>query len=165
MIKKKVLFVCLGNICRSPAAEGIMKSILKKNHYDKFIQVDSAGTIAYHTGESPDERMQLSAKKRGYVLDSLARKFNRKRDFINFDYIVAMDNENYSKLLNWDKEANFKRKIYKMTEFSSLKEFDEVPDPYYGGPLGFETVLNILEDACFGLFIKIKEDIESENKK
>lgn len=165
MIKKKVLFVCLGNICRSPSAEGIMKSIINKNNYEQFIEVDSAGTIGYHAGEPPDERMQLSAKKRGYNLDSLARKFNPKKDFVYFEYIVVMDNENYYTLLDLDKESKYMYKIHKIAEFSSLKNFDEVPDPYYGGTLGFEIVLDILEDACLGLFIKIKEDIESENKK
>ena len=165
MIKKKVLFVCLGNICRSPAAEGILKSIINKNNYEQFIEVDSAGTIGYHAGEPPDERMQSSAKKRGYNLDSLARKFNPKKDFTYFDYIVAMDDENYYTLLDLDKERKFINKIYKITEFSSLRNFDSVPDPYYGGPSGFEIVLDILEDACMGLFIKIKDEIESENQK
>ena len=165
MIKKKVLFVCLGNICRSPAAEGIMKSIIKKNDFDKYIEVDSAGTIGYHAGEPPDERMQASARKRGYILDSLARKFNPKKDFTYFDYIVAMDNENYYSLLDLDKERKYSNKIHKIAGFSSLKNYDEVPDPYYGGSSGFEIVLDILEDACLGLFIKIKEEIESEDKK
>jgi protein-tyrosine phosphatase len=165
MAKKKVLFVCLGNICRSPAAEGIMKSIIYKNNYEKFIEIDSAGTIGYHAGEPPDERMQLSATKRGYILDCLARRFNPKKDFINFDYIVAMDNENYYKLLEWDIGGKYNGKIYRITQFSSLGKFDEVPDPYYGGSSGFEIVLDILEEVCLGLFIKIKEDIESENKK
>jgi len=165
MIKKKVLFVCLGNICRSPAAEGVMKSIINKNNYEKFIEVDSAGTIGYHTGEPPDERMRASSKKRGYNLDSLARKFNPINDFIYFDYILAMDNENYYTLLGLDKESKYTNKIHKITDFSSIKNFKEVPDPYYGGPSGFETVLDILEDACLGLFIKIKDEIESANKK
>jgi len=165
MIKKKVLFVCLGNICRSPAAEGVMKSIIKKHNYERIIEVDSAGTIGYHAGETPDERMQLSAKKRGYNLDSLARKFNPKKDFTYFDCILAMDNENYYTLLSLDKESKYRGKIHKITEFSSEKNFNEVPDPYYGGSSGFETVLDILEDACVNLFIKIREEIESENKK
>ncbi len=165
MIKKKVLFVCLGNICRSPAAEGIMKSIIKKNNYEKLIEVDSAGTIGYHSGEPPDERMKTSAERRGYELDSLARKFNPKKDFIYYDYIVAMDNENYYTLLDLDKEGEYINKIHKAVEFSPLKNFKEVPDPYYGGTSGFEIVLDILEDACLGLFIKIKDEIESENKK
>jgi protein-tyrosine phosphatase len=165
MDKKKILFVCLGNICRSPAAEGVMKSIIEKNNYKDQIEIDSAGTIDYHAGEQPDARMKTSAKKRGYILDSVARKFNPDVDFEYFDYIVAMDNENYYTLLELDLEGKYIDKIHKIIEFSSLKDVDEVPDPYYGGSSGFETVLNILEDACSGLFNKIKEDIESKNKK
>ncbi len=165
MDKKKVLFVCLGNICRSPAAEGIMKSIVKKNDYEKQIEIDSAGTIDYHAGEQPDARMKSSAKKRGYILDSIARKFNPDVDFDSFDYIVAMDNENYYTLLELDQDGKYIDKIHKMIEFSSLEDVDEVPDPYFGGSSGFEIVLNILEDASSGLFNGIKEDIEFENKK
>ena len=165
MDKKKVLFVCLGNICRSPAAEGIMKSIARKNNYNERIEIDSAGTIGYHAGEQPDARMKSSARKRGYILDSIARKFNPDVDFDYFDYIVAMDNENYYTLLELDLEGKYIDKIHKIIEFSSIKDIDEVPDPYYGGSSGFEIVLNILEDVCFGLFNKIKEEIESENKK
>lgn len=161
MDKKKVLFVCLGNICRSPAAEGIMKSIVKKNNYKEQIEIDSAGTIDYHAGEQPDARMKSSAKKRGYILDSVARKFNPDVDFEHFDYILAMDNENYYTLLELASEENYIAKIHKIIEYSSLEDINEVPDPYYGGSSGFEIVLNILEDSCLGLFNKIKDDIES----
>jgi protein-tyrosine phosphatase len=164
-MKKKILFVCLGNICRSPAAEGIMKSIIKENNYDRKIEVDSAGIIDYHIGEKPDSRMKTSAKKRGYLLDSVARQFNPDIDFNNFEYIIAMDNEIYYTLIEMDKEEVFTDKLHKMTEFSSKHNVDEVPDPYYSGISGFETVLDILEDACSGLFTKIKDNIESGNNK
>jgi protein-tyrosine phosphatase len=165
MNKKKILFICLGNICRSPAAEGIMKSIIKKHNYENQIEVGSAGIIDYHSGESPDKRMKSLAKKRGYNLESIARQFNPKIDFGSYDCIIAMDNENYFTLIELDPEGKFTNKIYKMAEFSSKYDVEEVPDPYFGGPSGFETVLDILEDACTGLFNKIKEDIGPENKK
>lgn len=165
MKKKKVLFVCLGNICRSPAAEGIMKSILKKNNFEDLIEIDSAGTIDYHIGEPPDARMKSSARKRGYFLDSTARLFDPDVDFDYFDYIIPMDNENYFTLLELDREGKYIEKIHKITEFISLEDVEEVPDPYFGGSKGFEIVLDILEDACAGLFNKLKENIESENKK
>ena len=165
MNRKKVLFVCLGNICRSPAAEGIMKSIIKKNNYSEIIEVDSAGTIDYHIGEQPDARMKSSAKKRGYILDSYARKFDPKTDFDYFDYIIPMDNENYYTLLELDHEGKYTDKIHRVIEFSNMPNVDEVPDPYFGGVSGFEIVIDILEDACLGLFNKIKDDIESEDKR
>ncbi len=165
MKSKKILFVCMGNICRSPAAEGIMKSLVKKNNLEKIIQADSAGTIAYHTGEGADSRMKKLAANRGYNLTSISRKFDPKNDFKKFDYIVAMDDENFANILDLDTEGLYINKLHKMVEFFSKRDVDEVPDPYYGGSKGFENVLDILEDACENLLTKIKNDIESENKK
>ncbi len=165
MTNKKILFVCMGNICRSPAAEGIMTSLVKKNNLEKSIEVDSAGTIAYHEGEGADPRMKKHAANRGYDLTSVARKFNPEIDFEKFDYIVTMDDENYFNILALDPESKFIDKLHKMVEFSSEPDVTEVPDPYYGGSKGFETVLDILEDSCSNLLEKIKEDAEPENKK
>ena len=165
MTNKKVLFVCMGNICRSPAAEGIMNSLIKKNNLEEYIQVDSAGTIAYHEGEGADPRMKKHASNRGYNLTSKARKFDIEKDFEKFDYIVTMDDENYFNVLEFDPESQFVNKVHKMAKFSSNPNVTEVPDPYYGGSKGFEIVLDILEDSCSNLLDKIKEDVESENKK
>ena len=165
MTNKKILFVCMGNICRSPAAEGIMTSLVKKNNLENSIKIDSAGTIAYHTGEGADPRMKKHAANRGYDLTSVARKFDPNKDFEEFDYIVTMDDENFTNILKLDTEGLYVEKIHRMTEYSSDLNVTEVPDPYYGGGKGFEIVLDILEDSCEGLLQKIKEDAESENKK
>lgn len=163
--KKKILFVCLGNICRSPAAEGVMNSLIKENKMDELIETDSAGTIDYHEGELPDERMRKAARKRGYHLNHLARVFNPYKDFDNFDYIVTMDDNNYQNISELDLRKKYEEKIYRMKEFSSDPSILEVPDPYYSGLIGFENVLNILEDTSKNLLTKVKIDIESENKK
>lgn len=162
--KKKILFVCMGNICRSPAAEGIAKALVKKKGLDETIEIDSAGTLDYHTGESPDERMIRHASKRGYRLDSRARQFNSKKDFEYFDYIITMDNDNFSEITSLDKNNKYKDKIFKMVSFSAKLKVDEVPDPYYSSSNGFEYVLDILEDAIEGLLNKVDDDIRRENK-
>jgi len=165
MIKKRVLFVCLGNICRSPAAQAVFQTILEKEELDSVIETDSAGTIAYHKGEPADPRMKKHALKRGYRINHKARKFDPEKDFINADYIVTMDSENYADITAMDKEKRFREKVFRMSQFSDEIKFDDVPDPYYLGPSGFENVLDILEDSCPLLLNKIKNDIESENKK
>ena len=153
----KIIFVCLGNICRSPSGEAVMNSLIDKEELSDKIVCDSAGTIAYHTGEKADPRMRKHASKRGYDLTSIARKFTNE-DFEEFDYIIAMDRSNYSDLLALDKNGEFVEKISMMTSYCTEYDDVEVPDPYYGGPQGFEHVLNLLEDACQGLLNKIKED-------
>jgi protein-tyrosine phosphatase len=162
---KKVIFVCMGNICRSPAAEGIMKQLIKNEKLEDQIYVDSAGTLDFHTNELPDERMRLHAKERGYFLDSLARQFNPKIDFEKFDYIVTMDDYNFKVINDWDKNKTYTNKIFKMKDFSSDKSVKEVPDPYYGESEKFEEVLDILEDTTKNLLTKIRSDIARDNKK
>lgn len=157
----KVIFVCLGNICRSPSAEAVMNSLIEKEGLSDKIQCDSAGTIAYHAGEPADARMKKHAVKRGYNLTSIARKFTAE-DFKQFDYIVAMDRNNYTDILALDKEAEYVDKISMMTSYCTEHDDEEVPDPYYGGPQGFEHVLDLLEDATAGLLNKIKEDFPEE---
>ena len=164
MKKKKVLFVCLGNICRSPSAEAIFKKFVKDENLQDLIEVDSCGTIDYHQGETPDKRMQLYASKRGFKLDHIARMFNPKKDFTEQDYIIAMDNEIYKDINRFDEKKNFSEKIFRMSQFSGRIKFDEVVDPYYSGPEGFERVLDVLEDSCKILLGRIKNEIRSENK-
>lgn len=160
---KKILFVCMGNICRSPAAEGIMKQKIKAEGLDKEILVDSAGTLDYHVGELPDERMRKHASERGYDLNSRGRHFNPDEDFEKFDMIITMDDENYDYVNRKDKRNKYSDKVHKLVEFSSDKSLTEVPDPYYGGNKGFINVLNILEDATDNLLAKLKSEIENEH--
>ena len=151
-----VCFVCLGNICRSPTAEGIMKSLVQDANLQKHFVIDSAGTSAFHKGEPADPRSQKAAYERGYDLTSRARGFSRK-DVARFDYIVAMDTTNKQRLLSLCSTREQREKI------SLLRDFDpqspsgsSVPDPYYGGEDGFETVLDICERGCKGLLKSIK---------
>lgn len=152
-----VLFVCMGNICRSPSGEAVMNGVVKKAGLDDKILCDSAGTIAFHEGEKADSRMQSHAVKRGYDLTSIARKI-RFNDFEKFDYIITMDNANYADVLGMDSEGLYSHKVSKMTDYCTEHNDTEVPDPYYGGPEGFEHVLDLLEDACEGLLNKILKD-------
>jgi protein-tyrosine phosphatase len=153
MKKTKILFVCLGNICRSPAAEGVMKKISS----GLPIEIDSAGTAGYHAGQLPDSRMRSHAKKRGYILDSRARQFEGLPDFKKFDYIIPMDRSNMRDIQSLDPQKEFHQKIHLMTDFCTTMNVNEVPDPYYEGPEGFEHVLDILEDACNGLLNTVQK--------
>lgn len=155
MDKTRVLFVCLGNICRSPSAEAVFNGIVKNAGKQKQFEVDSAGTSGWHAGGPADSRMQSHAIKRGFNLTSLSRKFNPNTDFDYFDYIIGMDDENMHNLKNMARDGSDLQKLYKMTDFSKVMSYDEVPDPYYGGEAGFELVLDLLEDACEGLLEKI----------
>jgi protein-tyrosine phosphatase len=158
MAKKKILFVCLGNICRSPAAEAVMTRLLKSNNLGNLVEVDSAGTIDYHAGEQADIRMRVYAEKRGYKLTSTAKQFNPDTDFAKFDYIITMDNNNFEEIKALDLDNKFTKKIYRMGDFSKNYDLTEIPDPYYGGREGFENVLDILEDATAGLLKKLEND-------
>ncbi|MCB0340934.1 MAG: low molecular weight phosphotyrosine protein phosphatase [Pseudobdellovibrionaceae bacterium] len=153
---KRVLFVCLGNICRSPAAEGVLKKMLADANIND-VMVDSAGTSAYHEGDPADGRMQFFAKKRGYELTSLSRPFRPEADFEQFDYIITMDESNYAHITEMDPKGTYAKKLYKMVDFCRIHEIDEVPDPYAGGEQGFELVMDILEDGCEQLTEKLKK--------
>ena len=150
-METKILFVCLGNICRSPAADGIMRHIVRERGLGAEIAVDSAGTYAGHTGELPDARMRRAASRRGYDLTHRARQI-REEDFGKFDMIVAMDDRNYETLNRLAPSREAARKIYRMAEFCRRHpDRTYVPDPYYEGHEGFELVLDMLEDGCEGI--------------
>ncbi len=153
----RLLFVCLGNICRSPAAEGIMQTLVKKNGLESEIKCDSAGTYG-HVGSPPDARMQQHAQKRGYVLNSQGRRFDPKRDFEAFDLILTMDEGNLRDIRQMDYLGVYQDKIQRMCHFCLVHSCLEVPDPYYGGAKGFENVLDLLEDAAQGLLEQLRKN-------
>jgi len=158
-IKYKVLFVCLGNICRSPLAEGIMKSYLEKERLKSAIEVDSAGILSYHQGELPDPRMRAHASKRGYELVSRSRPV-KIEDFDDFDLILGMDDQNIDDLRDLAPSPEAQLKIHRMVDFCQRIPADCVPDPYFSGASGFENVLDILEDACEGLLKYLKNNLK-----
>lgn len=146
----KVLFVCLGNICRSPSAENIMNHLIKEAGLEAKIICDSAGTSGYHIGASPDRRMSAAAEKRGIELLGNSRKL-KSSDLANFDLILAMDRENYRDILYLDREGKYEHKVALMCQFAKNHSEKEVPDPYYGGQAGFDNVIDLLLDSCEGL--------------
>lgn len=146
----KLLFVCLGNICRSPSAENIMNHLIQQRHLEDQIRCDSAGTSSYHIGSPPDRRMTAAAAQRGITLRGAARQFQRS-DFEAFDLILAMDKDNYAGIVSLDPHKQYRHKVRLMCEFCRHHTDQEVPDPYYGGPEGFNYVIDLLLDACDGL--------------
>lgn len=154
-MKKSILFVCLGNICRSPAAEAIMRSVAGREGCADTLEIDSAGTYSGHAGDLPDPRMRAAASRRGYSLTHRARTV-REEDFERFDYIVVMDDNNYETLHRLAPSREAARRIYRMTEFCGrYSDRTYVPDPYYEGRDGFELVLDMLEDGCEELFRQV----------
>ena len=151
MKKQSVLFVCLGNICRSPAAEAIFLDLINKKGIDDRFIVDSAGTGSWHIGKIADTRMRIAAQKRGIEILSRARQINAN-DFEKFNHIVAMDNSNFENINNLKsrKSSSDFSSINKIQSFRSIFEEKEVPDPYFGGNEGFDHVLDILEDSVSG---------------
>lgn len=160
MEKTKILFVCLGNICRSACAEAVMKDIVAKRGLEDNFEIDSAGLISYHEGESADPRMRQHASRRGINITSIARKI-KDADFHHFDMIIGMDNENIARLTSIAPTQDAVMKISKMTDYCQNYEAGTVPDPYYGGADGFELVLDLLDDACNGLLDKIYKRCDS----
>jgi len=154
---KQVIFVCLGNVCRSPSAEAVFKAMVDKYGFQSEFQCDSAGTDAYHVGDDADYRMKQFAKKRGYRLTSISRRFEPHFDFDRFDLIIGMDKQNVRNLKAVARNENDRKKISLMTDYCTHTKCDSVPDPYYGGAAGFELVLDILEDACEGLIRKLQD--------
>ncbi len=149
MKKYKILFVCLGNICRSPAAEGIFKDVVEKAGLSGRFEIDSAGTGRYHIGDLPDSRMRRQASRRGITLDHRCRQVCAD-DFERFDMIIGMDDNNVSNLRRMAPSVDAQDKIHRMAEFIDRSRFayDHVPDPYYEGTEGFELVLDLLENSC-----------------
>ena len=152
----KILFVCLGNICRSPAAEGVMTQMVEDRGLSDKIFCDSSGTSALHAGSLADERMRRAATLRGYELTSISRKFIAD-DFSHFDYIITMDNDNYKNVMNFP-EAK-KDKVHKFVDFCTDYEVSVVPDPYHEGEQGFEFVMDLLENGCGNLLNQMVKDI------
>lgn len=153
----RVLFVCLGNICRSATAEAVLFKQIEDRGLAGQVVVDSAGTSGYHEGERADSRMRKHGRGRGYNLASISRQISFPSDYEEFDYLIAMDNSNYRDMSALDSEAIYQDKLYKMSEFARSVSFQDVPDPYYGGPDGFEHVIDILEDSCVSLLDHIVE--------
>ena len=144
-----VLFVCMGNICRSPTAEGVFRHLAEQAGVAGQLQIDSAGTHAYHAGEPPDHRARAAAERRGMSLEGIVARRVTEDDFERFDYIVAMDEDNLERL-RAEAPVHYHDKIRLFLEFGSSDE-REVPDPYYGGSAGFERVLDLVEEASRGL--------------
>jgi protein-tyrosine phosphatase len=155
-VQTRLLFVCLGNICRSPAAENIFREIAAKHKLK--VEVDSAGTSSWHEGELPDHRMRNSLNKRGFKGLGCSRPFNPKKDFDQFDLIIAMDDFNYIDLIQSARNEDDKAKIHRMKDFFLASSANEIPDPYYGGPTGFDHVIDLLVDASEGLVNHLKSN-------
>lgn len=161
MAEKKinVLFICMGNICRSPAAEGVMKHVLEERGLSERFHVDSAGTIDFHAGNPADRRMRAAAQDRGYDLTSISRGI-RASDLKEFDLILCADRDNLFHVNALDRTGEYKDRIHLMLEYGGQKEVTEVPDPYYGGPEGFENVLDLLEGACNGIIDRALKEVD-----
>lgn len=150
--KKRVLFVCLGNICRSPAGEGVLRTVVESNGAQEAWEIDSAGTGGYHVGELPDKRMRIHARQRGLELNHRCRKV-RVSDFDDFDLLLAMDDSNLQNLRRLAPTLEASRKILPMAAFVDASfGYDYVPDPYYEGAEGFELVLDMLQNGCRNLY-------------
>jgi len=152
----KILFVCLGNICRSPTAEVVFRAVAAREAPELMIEVDSAGTAGYHVGEPPDLRTRQAASRRGYDMSSLRARIVEPRDFEDFDFILAMDRENL-KVLNHRAPVQARDRVRLFLEFAPDAATTEVPDPYYGGPNGFEEVLDLVEAATQGLLQHLRQ--------
>jgi len=150
----RVLFVCLGNICRSPTAEGVFRALLARERLVSDVDVDSAGTHAYHVGAAPDRRAQEAARRRGIDLSAIRGRRVEPSDFQEFDYVLAMDAENHGNLSTIAGDQQHKLRLF--MEYADDFRESEVPDPYYGGANGFERVLDMIENASEGLLRELR---------
>ena len=153
----RVLFVCLGNICRSPTAEGIFRHKVEAAGLTDRIETDSAGTSAWHAGEAPDGRAQEEAERRGVDISKQRSRAVANTDFEHFDYILAMDSENLRELKGRCPKAH-QGKLHRCLDYAPQGEHRDVPDPYYGGPQGFARVFDLIDEACDGLLAAIRRD-------
>jgi len=154
-MKIRVLFVCLGNICRSPTAEGVFRKLVREASLEGHIEVDSAGTHAYHIGEPPDERAQLACARRNIDISQLSGRQAVALDMETFDYVLAMDRDNLEHLLSIC-PPKLESRIHLFMEFAPNRKEQEVPDPYFGGAGGFDRVLDMVEEAARGLLHEIR---------
>lgn len=154
---KKILFVCLGNICRSPAAEAVFKYHVQKNNLLDFFIIDSAGTASYHEGSHADRRMIERASLRDIKVTSIARQLQQS-DLDKFDLIITMDDSNHNNVLKLCKSEIHRKKVKKMIEYSPIRRLKEIPDPYYGNHKDFDQVLDLLDDACCKLLEYLQQD-------
>ena len=161
MKKTRVLFVCMGNICRSPTAEGVFSALIKEQKVDAQFAIDSAGTHAYHVGEAPDLRAQKAANDRDVNLSQMKARKVIFGDFEDFDYLLAMDDDNHQILMQSCPDQ-YKHKIKYFLEYAPHLDTREVPDPYYGGKYGFEKVLDMIEDASVGFLNSLKQSGDLE---
>ncbi len=152
----RILFVCLGNICRSPTAEAVFRAIAAREAPDLHLEIDSAGTAGYHIGEPPDTRAQLAARRRGYEMSGLRARVVEPADFERYDLILAMDSSNLATLRRRAGRVAQER-LRLFLEFAPGVDTQEVPDPYYGGDNGFEEVLDLVEAASLGLLRHLRE--------
>ncbi|OYY93533.1 MAG: phosphotyrosine protein phosphatase [Hydrogenophilales bacterium 28-61-23] len=157
MKKTSILFVCMGNICRSPTAEGVFRDKVNEAGLSSNVQIDSAGTHDYHIGKPPDRRAQEAALGRGYDLSGLRGRQVSARDFEEFDFVLAMDTDNLA-ILRQECPDHLRHKVRRFLSFSRRYRDLDVPDPYYGGGAGFEQVLDMVEDASEGLIEAIKRE-------
>ena len=157
----KILFVCMGNICRSPTAEGTFRRVLQERAPELTVHVDSAGTHAYHVGGAPDDRAQRAAKRRGIDLSQQRARKIRPEDFANFDLVLAMDELNVE-LLREASPPEYHDRIKLFLEFAPHLGRSDVPDPYYGGMNGFELVLDLIEDASIGRLEQLRKTRASQ---
>jgi protein-tyrosine phosphatase len=155
----KVLFVCMGNICRSPTAEGVFRKLVEQQGLESRIVIDSAGTHAYHVGEQPDRRAQSAASKRDINLSTIRGRQFKSIDLEGFDYVLAMDHSNYRDIKSLD-EGDSKARVSLFLDYAQDNSEKEVPDPYYGGANGFERVLDMIEEASKGLLVHIRQHHE-----
>lgn len=151
----RVLFVCMGNICRSPTAQGVFRSLLQREGLEEVIEIDSAGTHGYHVGEPPDRRAQETARRRGIDLSDLRARAVGPDDLSAYDYVIAMDQDNYHNLSGICPPGH-ERKLMLLMDFAPHLRTREVPDPYYGGDVGFERVFDMVEAAAQGLLEDIR---------